>query len=250
MSFSSSKRNRGVNSKQSSRKDNKRQANLYIVSDDTPSVPPRNNFKPVQPKNYIQGVYLEAIKQNDIVFAKGPAGTGKTFIPAKYASEELFFKRINKIVITRPNVEAGQSLGFLPGELEEKFAPYLRPFEDVFRKDFGDSFYEYLLKTKQIEAIPIGFMRGMTLEDCVVLVDESQNVDSKCLELIVSRIGNNCKMIFSGDTKQKDIEGESGLEDAIKTLQGIEGIEVVEFRVEDCVRSKMCRRIISAYADK
>lgn len=204
------------------------------------------NLKDVKPLNYIQETYLEAIRTNDIVFGIGSAGTGKTFIAASYAAGELFYKRVDKIIITRPNVETGRGLGFLPGDLDEKFAPYLDPFDSVFSRTLGDGFYEYALKVKSIEPRPLGFMRGASFDNCIVLADEMQNATKEEMMMLLSRIGRNCKMIFSGDPYQLDIE-DSGLEDAVKRLEGIPGIEVVSFRDEDIVRSPMCKKIILAY---
>jgi phosphate starvation-inducible PhoH-like protein len=203
-------------------------------------------FKEVEPLNFIQGEYLEAIKYNDIIFGVGSAGTGKTFIAASYAASELFHKRIGKIILTRPNVGTGRGLGFLPGTLEEKYAPYLLPFDSIFNKALGKGFYEYALKNKDIEPTPLGFLRGTTFENCIVLVDEAQNCTKEEMKMILSRIGKNCKMIFSGDTEQSDIPN-SGLEDAVDRLEGISGIEIIEFLDQDIVRSKMCKEIIRAY---
>ena len=204
-------------------------------------------YKEIQPLNFIQGEYLEAIKSNDITFGIGSAGTGKTFIAASYAAGELFHKRIGKIILTRPNVETGRGLGFLPGTLEEKYAPYLLPFDAIFSKALGKGFYEYALKSKNIEPTPLGFLRGTTFDNCIVLVDEAQNCTREEMKMLLSRIGKNCKMIFSGDTEQSDIGNDSGLEDAVNRLVGIDGIEVIEFLDEDIVRSKMCKAIIMAY---
>lgn len=204
------------------------------------------NFKEVEPLNYIQGEYLDAIRHCDIVFGVGSAGTGKTFIAASYAASELFHRRVSKIILTRPNVETGRGLGFLPGTLEEKYAPYLLPFDAIFSRALGKGFYEYALKNKDIEPTPLGFLRGTTFEDCIVLLDEAQNCSKEEMKMLLSRIGKNCKMIISGDTEQADIEY-SGLEDAIGRLHGIPGIEVIEFIDEDIVRSKMCKQIIMAY---
>jgi phosphate starvation-inducible PhoH-like protein len=203
-------------------------------------------FKEVKPINFIQDVYLNAIKHNSIIFGIGSTGTGKTYIPAAYAASELYHKRIEKIIITRPNVEVGRSLGFLPGTLDEKFLPYLKPFEKVFRKFLGAGFYEYALKTKTIDPQPLGFMRGDTFEDCIVLIDEAQNITSIEMKMLLTRIGHNCKMIFSGDTSQADIP-DSGLNAAADKLENIEGVEVVEFLDTDIVRSKLCKSIILAY---
>ncbi len=203
-------------------------------------------FKEVRPMNFIQGTYLDAIKHNDITFGVGSAGTGKTYIAGYYAACELYHRRVNSIILTRPNVETGRSLGFLPGTLEEKNAPYLQPFDDVFNKALGPGFYQYALKDKRINPQPLGFMRGMTFENCIVLADEMQNATKDEMKMILSRIGKNCKMIFSGDTEQSDIP-DSGLDDAVRRLEGIKGIEVVKFLDADIVRSHMCKQIIMAY---
>ena len=205
-------------------------------------------FKEVEPLNFIQGEYLDAIKHNDIVFGIGSAGTGKTFIAASYAASELFHRRIDKVILTRPNVETGRGLGFLPGTLEEKYAPYLLPFDSIFTKALGKGFYEYCLKNKDIEPTPLGFLRGTTFDNCIVLVDEAQNCSKEEMKMLLSRIGKNCKMILSGDTEQSDIPN-SGLEDAVTRLDGISGIEVIEFLDEDIVRSAICKKIIMAYRD-
>lgn len=214
------------------------------------NVPHHGNYtlKEVEPLNYIQGEYLEAIKHNDVIFGIGSAGTGKTFVAASYAAGELFHRRVSKIILTRPNVETGRGLGFLPGELEEKYAPYLQPFEEIFKRYLGTSFYEYAVKAKNIEAKPLGFMRGSTFDNCIVLADEMQNCTKEEMKMLLSRIGKNCKMIFSGDTEQADIDN-SGLDDATRRLEGIPGIEVVRFMDDDIVRSKMCKQIIIAYRD-
>ena len=207
-----------------------------------------NNFKELEPMNFIQGDYLRAIRSNDIVLGIGSAGTGKTHVAAAFAAGELFFRRTEKIILTRPNVETGRGLGFLPGTLEEKYAPYLLPFDSIFTKTLGKGFYECALKNKQIEPTPLGFLRGTTFENCIVLVDEAQNCTKEEMKMLLSRIGKNCKMIISGDTEQSDIEY-SGLADAVKRLDGIRGIEVVRFTDADIVRSRICKQIIMAYRD-
>ena len=210
------------------------------------SNPVEFGFKDVKPLNYIQGVYLEAIRNNDVIFGIGSAGTGKTYIAASYAAGELFHRRIQKIIITRPSVQSGRGLGFLPASLTEKFAPYLAPFESTFRETLGSGFYEYALKNKDIEPIPLEFMRGLSFNNTLVLVDEAQQATKDELKMILSRIGKNCKMILSGDTEQSDIKN-SALSDAVNRLQGINGIEIVSFMDEDIVRSRMCKEIILAY---
>jgi len=206
----------------------------------------KTSIQSVKPLNFIQGAYLDAIKSNDIIFGIGSAGTGKTFIAATYAAEQLFYKKVDKIILTRPNIETGRGLGFLPGTLEEKYAPYLLPFDAIFSHALGRGFYEYALKSKTIEPTPLGFLRGTTFEDCIVLVDEAQNCTREEMKMLLSRIGRNCKMIFSGDTEQADIPN-SGLDDACDRLENIKGVEVIEFLDEDIVRSEMCKQIIMAY---
>lgn len=216
------------------------------VRKSTKDNPIEYGFKDVKPLNYVQETYLEAIKENDIVFGIGSAGTGKTYVAASYAAGELFHKRINKIVLTRPNVETGRGLGFLPGDLNEKYAPYLQPFDDVFNRTLGRGFYSYALNSHDIEPRPIGFMRGSSLDNAIVLVDEAQNLTKSELKMLLSRIGKNCKVILSGDPKQVDIP-DSGLDDAVNRLERVEGIEVVRFMDDDIVRSRMCKQIILAY---
>lgn len=206
-----------------------------------------NPFKEVKPLNYIQAEYLEAIKENEIIFGIGSAGTGKTYIAAWYAAQQLYNKKIDKIILTRPTVETGRGLGFLPGTLEEKYAPYLQPFENIFIKALGKGFYEYAIKTKTIDPQPLSFMRGATFDDCIFLLDEAQNCSKEEMKMILSRIGKNCKMIISGDEYQSDIGHDSGLEDAVYKLNGIPGVETIRFLDSDIVRSRLCKAVIMAY---
>lgn len=214
----------------------------------TNSNPIEFGYKDVKPLNYIQGEYLDAIKCNEIIFGIGSAGTGKTYVAASYAAGELFHRRVSRIILTRPNVETGRGLGFLPGELDEKYAPYLQPFDNVFTRTLGKGFYEYALKSKDIEPKPLGFMRGSNFDNAVILVDEAQNLTKTEFKMLLSRIGKNCKVILSGDPKQTDIT-DSGLNDAVHRLEGIDGIAVVRFLDSDIVRSSMCKKVILAYND-
>src|SRR3990167_997596 len=208
--------------------------------------PVEYGYVDVKPLNYIQGQYMDAIQRNSITFGVGSAGTGKTYIAANYAAGELFHRRAKKIILTRPNVEMGRGLGFIPGSIEEKYAPYLEPFADVFIKFLGKGFYEYCLRTKVIDPKPLGYLRGKSFEDAIVLCDEMQNCSVLEIKTLLSRIGKNCKMIISGDPDQADIR-DSGLIDATKRLGNIPGIEVVTFLDSDIVRSKLCKQIIMAY---
>lgn len=203
-------------------------------------------FKGVQPKNIKQELYLEAIEDYDVVFGIGSAGTGKTYIAAMYAAEKLYYREAERIIVTRPNVESSKPLGFLPGELEEKYAPYLEPFDGVFNRVFGKTHYELLKKREQIAAKPLGFMRGATFDNSIVLVDECQNMTEKEFKLLLTRIGENTKVIFSGDSRQVDIP-DSGLMYTIDRLKHIPEIGVIEFDAYDIVRSKLCKDIILSY---
>ena len=203
-------------------------------------------FKPVQAKNYAQQLYLEAIQDYDVVFGIGSAGTGKTYMAAMYAAEQLYYRDISQVIVTRPNVEASAPLGFLPGELEEKYAPYLEPFNGVFTKVFGKTHYELLKKREKIVAKPLGFMRGATFDNAIVLVDECQNMTEREFKLLLTRIGEGTKVIFSGDSRQVDIPN-SGLMSTIERLKHIPEIGVIEFQPQDIVRSKLCKDIILSW---
>jgi phosphate starvation-inducible PhoH-like protein len=250
MARNSGKTHRTFPAKKSSKQPTREQHNAWRAEkqagEDVPKVSRNYTFKEVKPLNFIQGEYLSAIESNDIVFGIGSAGTGKTFIAASYAAAELYYKRIDKIILTRPNVETGRGMGFLPGELDEKYAPYLQPFDQVFTRALGKGFYEYSLKVKDIDPKPLGFMRGASFENCIILVDEAQNLTKTEFKMLLSRIGKNCKVILSGDPKQTDIS-DSGLLDATKRLNGIPGVEVVVFQDSDIVRSEMCKQVILAY---
>lgn len=220
----------------SSKTARKRQTNVVDIG----------SFESVQPKNLAQQLYLEAIERSSVVFGVGSAGTGKTYVAASYAAEKLFYREVDRVIVTRPNVEATRTLGLLPGELEEKYAPYLEPFDGVFQRAFGKSFYELLKKTEKICPKPLGYMRGATFDNAIVLVDECQNMNEKEFKLLLTRIGENTKVIFSGDTRQCDIP-DPGLDSTISKLGRIPGIEVVEFHPQDIVRSALCKSIILEY---
>ena len=230
----------------SGKKSRKNKDNRYDEVEGLVPDTPYQSFKEVEPLNFIQQQYLQAIHENDIIFGVGSAGTGKTYISASYAASQLYHRKVNKIILTRPNVEVGRGLGFLPGGIDEKYAPYLMPFDSIFTKCLGKGFYDYALKSQDIEPTPLGFLRGATFENCIVLVDEAQNCTREEMKMMLSRIGKNCKMILSGDIEQADIPN-SGLSDAVTRLEGIKGIEIVRFLDEDIVRSKMCKQIIQAY---
>lgn len=195
-----------------------------------------------------QKAYMAAIAGADLIFGTGEAGSGKTYVATALACAELVAKRIDRIVVTRPAQEAGESMGFLPGELNEKFAPYLRPLEDVFIERLGKSRYEYCVKAKQIEAIPLAYMRGMTFHRCWVLVDEAQNATPRQMQMLLTRVGRDCKVIVDGDPEQSDIKGLCGLSDALATVRELPGVAHVHFEAADVVRSGLCQAVVKAYA--
>lgn len=201
----------------------------------------------LEPKNEIQARYIHAIENHVLTFATGPAGTGKTFVSGCMAAQALQDKKIDRIILTRPAVEAGENLGFLPGELEEKFLPYLVPFKDVFYETLGRTHYEYALKMGKIEGAPLAYMRGRTFKNAFVILDEAQNVTPVQMKMFLTRIGENCTVIVNGDLRQKDISGMSGLEDAVKRLSHLTQAAHIDFSTEDIVRSGFVQDVVEAY---
>ena len=212
------------------------------------AIPERRAVEPLFYMTASQAKYGKSIEDNVITFGVGPAGTGKSYVAIAMACDMLKDKQIDKIVITRPAVEAGENFGFLPGEIEEKYAPYLDPFRDIMNERLGKSHVEYLIKHKRIEAKPLAFMRGITLKNCWAILDEAQNTSPSQMKLFLTRIGENCKVIVDGDCEQKDIKTISGLSDAINRFQNTRKVGIVEFGVEDIVRSGIVRDVIRAYA--
>jgi len=203
----------------------------------------------VEPANAAQTRYVNAIKSSQLTFALGPAGTGKTWVCTGLAAQALHNGDIEKLIITRPAVEAGENLGFLPGELEEKFDPYLQPFRDSLYHFLGKSFTEYLIKAGKIEAAPLAYMRGRTFKNAWVILDEAQNTTPKQMKMFLTRLGSDCKMVVNGDTAQTDINGKSGLQDAVERLFYIPSIRVVKFKREDIVRSGLVQEIVECYEE-
>jgi phosphate starvation-inducible PhoH-like protein len=195
-----------------------------------------------------QGRYLESIKSNIISIGVGVAGTGKSYVALSYAAQLLQEKKISKIIVTRPAVEAGEEFGFLPGELDEKYAPYIDPIKDILNKRLGNSFTAYLFKRKIIEARPLAFIRGSTFDNSFVILDEAQNCTPIQMKMFLTRIGNDTKVVINGDIQQKDIKGASGLADAIVRLQSVKKVGIVNFEIDDIVRSGICKEIVRAYS--
>lgn len=205
----------------------------------------------VQPKSINQRRYLEAIEKHDMVFGVGPAGTGKTYLAVAMGIAALMSKRVNRIVLARPAVEAGERLGFLPGTLQEKVDPYLRPLYDALYDMLEPDKVDRYLEKNVIEIAPIAFMRGRTLNDAFVILDEAQNTTSEQMKMFVTRLGFNSKAVITGDITQIDLPNpsRSGLVEAKNVLQGVEGIRFQMFNETDVVRHQLVQRIIRAYED-
>ena len=211
----------------------------------------QRNFgkKVLAPKTVNQRRYLEAIERNDLVFGIGPAGTGKTYLAVAMAISALMNKQVARIVLTRPAVEAGERLGFLPGTLQEKVDPYLRPLYDALYDMLDSERVEKLLERNVIEVAPIAFMRGRTLSDSFIILDEAQNCTPEQMKMVLTRQGFNSKMVVNGDITQIDLPSgrRSGLIDATEVLKGVEGISFVQFDDKDVVRHTLVQRIVKAY---
>jgi phosphate starvation-inducible PhoH-like protein len=211
----------------------------------------QRNFgkKILAPKTVNQRRYLEAIERNDLVFGIGPAGTGKTYLAVAMAVSALINKQIARIVLTRPAVEAGERLGFLPGSLQEKIDPYLRPLYDALYDMLDSERVEKLLERNVIEVAPIAFMRGRTLNDSFIILDEAQNATPEQMKMVLTRQGFNSKMVVNGDVTQIDLPNarRSGLIEATEVLRGVQGISFVQFDEKDVVRHTLVQRIVKAY---
>ncbi|MDN4074804.1 PhoH family protein [Fictibacillus terranigra] len=205
--------------------------------------------KPIRVKTLGQRHYVTAMKRGDLVFGIGPAGTGKTYLAVVMAVTALKEGKIKKIVLTRPAVEAGESLGFLPGDLKEKVDPYLRPLYDALHDLLGMEHTERLLERGTIEIAPLAYMRGRTLDECFVILDEAQNTSPEQMKMFLTRLGFGSKMVITGDLTQIDLPKgkESGLKIAERTLNGVPGIQFIFLKQLDVVRHPLVQRIISAY---
>lgn len=208
--------------------------------------------RPVRVKNMTQKSYVEAINKSDVVFGIGPAGTGKTFLAVVCAVAAFKRGEVSKIILTRPAVEAGESLGFLPGDLKEKVDPYLRPIYDSLYAILGQGPTDRLMERGVIEIAPLAYMRGRTLEEAFVILDEAQNTTDAQMKMFLTRLGFNSKMVVNGDMTQIDLPGKahSGLITARNILQGIDQIKFVEFSAADVVRHPVVAKIIKAYEEE
>jgi len=209
----------------------------------------RGGKKVVIPRSLNQRAYLEQIDRNDMVFGIGPAGTGKTYLAVAQAISYLANKQVNRVILARPAVEAGEKLGFLPGDLQQKVDPYLRPLYDALYDLMEYERVERLFERNQIEVAPIAFMRGRTLSDAFVIIDEAQNTTTEQMKMVLTRIGLGSKVVVTGDITQIDLPAGriSGLVEAISVLSGTEGIAFCYFDDKDVVRHKLVQSIIKAY---
>lgn len=205
--------------------------------------------KPIKPKTLAQRKYVDAIKNNTVTIGVGPAGTGKTYLAVAQAVNAFRSKRVNRIILTRPAVEAGERLGFLPGDLQQKIDPYLRPLYDALFDMLGAENFQRCHERGDIEVAPLAYMRGRTLDDSFIILDEAQNTTCEQMKMFLTRLGFNSKAVVTGDVTQIDLpDGKrSGLKDAVQILKGIDDIAVVHLTGKDVVRHRLVQEIIKAY---
>ena len=207
--------------------------------------------RPIKPKTIGQKKYIESVLKNTITIGVGPAGTGKTYLAVAAAVAAFRERKVNRIILTRPAVEAGERLGFLPGDLQSKVDPYLRPLYDALFDMLGAETYQKYLERGNIEVAPLAYMRGRTLDARFIILDEAQNTSSEQMKMFLTRMGFNSKMVITGDVTQIDLPADkmSGLKQAVRVLKDVEGIGICELTDQDVVRHVMVQRIIKAYAD-
>jgi phosphate starvation-inducible PhoH-like protein len=226
-----------------------------IISGDgeSPPIMIRTRKKTIVPRSAAQIDYMRALASQDIIFALGPAGTGKTYVAVAQAVSQLITGSVQRLILSRPAVEAGERLGFLPGDMKEKVDPYLRPLYDALYDCMPPEQVERRMASGEIEVAPIAFMRGRTLGDAFVILDEAQNTTPAQMKMFLTRFGQNSRMVVCGDPRQVDIPGGdqmSGLKDAVERLEGVEGIAVSRFTSADVVRHPIVGRIVEAYEGK
>lgn len=209
---------------------------------------PKRCSRPLEAKNPAQQKYINAIKSNCLTFGIGPAGTGKSYCAAAIAADALQSGRIERIILTRPAVEAGENLGFLPGDVDEKFAVYIEAFRDCLNDRLGSGAVDYFLRHGRIVAAPLAFMRGKTFgADSFVILDEAQNTSVSQMKMFLTRIGEDCKVVVNGDVDQSDIRGKNGLADAVGRVRGLPDVHVHGFERDDIVRSGLVRHLMDRY---
>ncbi len=217
---------------------------------DTPPIMIRTRKKTLVPRSATQVPYMEALARDEIIFALGPAGTGKTYLAVAQAVAMLITGAVQRLILSRPAVEAGERLGFLPGDMKEKVDPYLRPIYDALNDCLPTEQVERRIASGEIEIAPLAFMRGRTLADSFIILDEAQNTTAAQMKMFLTRFGMNSRMVICGDPLQVDIPGGermSGLNDAVERLEGVEGIRTIRFNSGDVVRHPLVGRIVDAY---
>jgi phosphate starvation-inducible PhoH-like protein len=204
----------------------------------------------VRARSPAQGAYLDLMRTHPLVFGVGPAGTGKTYLAAAFGAHLLYERRVERLILSRPALEAGERLGFLPGDLREKIDPYLRPLYDALFETIGDHATRFL-ESGVIEVAPLAFMRGRTLARAFVILDEAQNCTSAQMKMFLTRLGEDSRMVVTGDPSQSDLPGRraEGLNEALSILNGVEGVAVARFTEKDVVRHPLVARIVRAYSD-
>jgi phosphate starvation-inducible PhoH-like protein len=208
----------------------------------------RTPYKSIRAKTQGQQTYLQAIADNTVVFGIGPAGTGKTYLAVAKAVEALYAKQVSRIILTRPAVEAGERLGFLPGTLSEKIDPYLRPLFDALQEMLGPDLTAKMMETSVIEVAPLAYMRGRTLNDAFVILDEAQNTTNEQMKMFLTRLGFGSRMVITGDVTQIDLPGgRSGLNQASSLLAEVEDIHFARLSAADVVRHELVTKIVEAY---
>ncbi|PHQ62924.1 MAG: phosphate starvation-inducible protein PhoH [Sphingobium sp.] len=214
-----------------------------------PKVMIRTRKKTIVPRSATQVTYMEALNRNDIIFALGPAGTGKTYLAVAQAVSQLITGSVDRLILSRPAVEAGEKLGFLPGDMKEKVDPYLRPIYDALHDTLPAEQVERRIASGEIEIAPLAFMRGRTLANAFIVLDEAQNTTIAQMKMFLTRFGEGSRMVVCGDPKQVDLPqpGISGLADAVARLDGVDGIAMVPFGIGDVVRHPVVGRIVQAY---
>ena len=215
-----------------------------------PQIMIRTRKKTIAPRSKAQEAYMQALVSNDVIFALGPAGTGKTYLAVAQAVAQLITGSVQRLILSRPAVEAGEKLGFLPGDMKDKVDPYLRPLYDALFDCMPPEQVERRLASGEIEIAPIAFMRGRTLADAFVILDEAQNTTREQMKMFLTRFGQNSRMVICGDPRQVDIpggDGMSGLADAVGKLEGVEGFGTIRFTAADVVRHPIVGRIVEAY---
>ena len=205
--------------------------------------------KPIKAKTLGQKKYIDAIEKNTVTLGVGPAGTGKTYLAVAMAVNAFRHKQVSRIILTRPAVEAGEKLGFLPGDLQQKIDPYLRPLYDALFDMLGSENYQKYMERGDIEIAPLAYMRGRTLDDSFIILDEAQNTTPEQMKMFLTRLGFGSKMVVTGDITQIDLPDgkKSGLKDAVKILDGVEDVAICRFSEKDVVRHQLVQRIIAAY---